>query len=89
MNDISRLATKAQMSRQEKQAFDQWLSATAVLSSMLAIGLVTFAIMGAADFGGSHSAKAKADTFVAGDTLPSTSIVPSADLLIVPVLDRR
>ena len=88
MRYVPRSENYAQMSSQEKEAFNEWLNANVVLSSIMAVGLVLLAIMGGAGLGGSESAKGKAETTVVEDTSPSNSSLAPAEL-IVPVLDRR
>jgi len=69
------------MSSQEKEAFDEWLSTTVVPSSIVAVGLLAFAIMGGGGFGGTQLAKAKPETMLAPDTSLFTSSLPPANNL--------
>jgi hypothetical protein len=87
MSFIPRSENYLQMSSQEKEDFNEWLSANVLPSSIVALGLLAFAIMGGGGFGGTQTAKAKPETTLARDTSLFTSSVPPAELK-VPVVDR-
>jgi len=85
MSFVPRSENYLQMSSREKEAFNAWLNTNVLLSSIVAVGLLAFAIMGSTGFGGTQLAKAKHETTVAKDTSPPISSIPAE--LIVPVLD--
>jgi energy-converting hydrogenase Eha subunit A len=58
---VPRSENYLQMSAQEKQAFNEWLRAIVVPSSILALGILALAITGAGNSGAPRSLTAKAE----------------------------
>jgi hypothetical protein len=72
-----------QMSSQEKQAFNEWLGAILVPSSMLALGLLALAVMGGGNFGSTQTTKVKAEASLASETSLVTSGLPRPPFEVV------